>query len=48
MVSGGQDDGNSAEVVFTFLAVVTKNMIAVDNFIEYVAFELCFLHKVDV
>ena len=48
VVSGREDDGNAAEVVITLAAIMSEDMISVDDFVEYISFEPGFLDKVDV
>jgi hypothetical protein len=37
VVSGGENDGNTTEVVVAFAAVMPKDVILVDNFIKYIS-----------
>ena len=48
VVSGRENNGNASEVVITFAFVVPKDMISIDDLVEYVSFEPCFLDKVDI
>ena len=48
VVSGREDDGNAAEVVITLAAIMSEDMISVDDFVEYVSFEPGFLDKIDI
>jgi hypothetical protein len=48
VVSGGEDDCNAAKVMITFAAIMSEDMISVDEFVEYISFEPGFLDKVDV
>jgi hypothetical protein len=48
VVSGRENNGNASEVVITFASVVSKDMISIDDLVEYVSFEPCFLDKVDI
>ena len=47
VVSGGEDDGNAAKVVIALATIMSKDMISVDDFVEYISFEPGFLDEVD-
>ena len=39
---------NSKKVVVTFVTIMSEEVISVDDFVEYIALEPCFLNKVNI
>ena len=48
VVSGGENDGDTTEIVITFAAVMPKDVISVNDFIKCISFEPSLLDEVDV
>ena len=48
MESRREDDGNAAKVVVTFATIVSEDVISIDDFVEDISFEPCFLDEMNI